>query len=142
MGIFRRIRDYAREYQQRQAKARREGYRSYGAKRYAKEKAAGLHPPKPKQPPKPKRQPRSRAQWEAAAVDNIIRKMYGGTAPAGVRERLEQNVAGATDQELKKLARASASWVRAQASRDPEDFPPVGYDDDGEPVYRNPYWYH
>ena len=135
--MARRIRDYAAEYQARQRKAQREGYRSYGAKRYAKEKQEREFQ---------RRAPISaiedqRIERERQAVRNII-NASGGEVGSRQRDRIEQNVAGMSDRELRKAASATPSEIREMAKRDARDFPPVGIDDDGEPIYRNPYWYH
>ena len=137
--MARRIRDYAAEYQARQRKAQTEGYRSYGAKRYAKERERDRE--RQQRPTVEVTAGPSRGTREARAVDAIIRAS-GGEVGSRQRDRIEQGVAGMSDRELRRAASATPSKIREMAKRDARDFPPVGIDDDGEPIYRNPYWYH
>lgn len=137
--MARRQRDYAAEYQARQEKARREGYRSYGAKRYAKERERERGRQRPtgvEVVTGP-----SRITREARAVDSII-GASGGEVGSRQRDRIQQNVAAMSDRELRRAGSATPAEIRELAKRDATDFPPIGIDDDGEPIYRNPYWYH
>lgn len=123
MAERRRIRDYVREYLQRQEKARREGYRSYGQKRYAKEA--------PKREAAKTRVARSAQEQEA--IRNILGKM-GDTAS---RKEVERNVGTMTTGELRTAATASRNRLRRLAQRDPQ-----GWTDDELDRGRNKFWYH
>ncbi len=117
-----RQRDYHKEYQQRQAKARREGYRSYGAKRRAKFKA------KLKQIATV---PSPRAQLEQQAVRQYT-KHFGSLANP---RRVSEHMTFLTDAALRKVAQSSADELRRRARKQP-----MVTTAGGTPL--NPYWYH
>lgn len=120
MARGKRKRDWKLEYRQRNAKAQREGYRSYGEKRYKKEQAqkrarvsAGVRV--------------SRTRLEQDAVDQYRR--YFGTA-ADI-DNVERRMGGLSDTELRILTRLRKSDIEDLARQPPE-----------ENEYENPYWYH
>jgi hypothetical protein len=142
----RRIRDYVKEYLQRQAKARREGYKSYGQKRYAKEKQAaqvrGYRTPGEQhraqrealERVKPaRRAPRaiSRSELERQARGNFQRHFGTLARP----RTIDEHVGRMTAAQLRVASTASADELRRLAR-----MPPVETDEQGNPY--NPYWYH
>jgi hypothetical protein len=143
----RRIRDYVAEYLRRQQRAREQGFRSYGEKRYAQEKREatrrGLKSPaelrevrrqQRQQRPTPiRRAPRAftRRDLEREATRNF-RRHFGTVA----RPRtIDENVRRMSQADLRTAATASADQLRRLARR-----PPTEQDADGNPL--NPFWYH
>jgi len=127
MALFRRIRDYHREYQQRQEKARREGFRSYGAKRYAKEA------PK-REATRVEREGKKaiaeRTRLEKEAIRNY-RRQFGTSARIPT---LQGGMRWLSAQDLRDVASASRGRLRRLARREP-------YIEVRRGVI-NPYWYH
>lgn len=146
MPLFRRIRDYAREYQQRQEKARREGYHSYGAKRYAQEapkreakrqeqqeqQQAKREAKRQKQQEQQqaKSRPSERKQLIREAIENY-RQKFGTDAKIST---VSKGVRWLSTDELREVGSASRSKLRQLARREPRLI------HDGKEL--NPYWYH
>ena len=141
--MARRIRDYAAEYQARQRKARAEGYRSYGAKRWAKERERDrAQRPVIETVSRP-----SRATREARAVEKLS-QVAGDPLGARQRDRIWEHVAGMTEKELRLTLRASLKEIRALARMSADEYDEMEYPQD-EPDYpsdrepgTNPFWYH
>lgn len=129
MALFRRIRDYAREYQQRQEKARREGYRSYGAKRYAQEAPTREAQRQRTRLEKPRRKETERERLERQAVTNYRQKFGTRAVPT-----VSKGVRWLSLDELREVGSASRSRLQRLARREPYLIR------DGKEL--NPYWYH
>lgn len=128
MALFRRIRDYDREYQQRQEKARREGYRSYGAKRYAQE--APKREAKRQEREAAKKQVTPRQRLEQNVIDNYQRKFGTRALPT-----VSKGVRWLSIDELREAGSASRSRLQRLARREP-------YITGLRGILINPYWYH
>lgn len=90
-----RKRDYAKEYAQRQAKARREGYKSYGAKRAAKEKTTGKQRDYAAE---------YRRRQERKAFNNI-KSQYGGR-PKFNADRTKARISEMEPEEIRDIIKA------------------------------------
>jgi hypothetical protein len=119
-----RQRDYRKEYQQRQAKAQREGYRSYGAKRWTQIKQKLKQVVAPSAP--------SREELERQAVKRYV-KHFGSLASP---KRVGENMTALTDTALHRVTKASKRDLQRLARQQR----PTAVTTAGKDV--NPYWYH